>query len=75
MTPPPLERRYRKRLSICPATARIEDQQMRGWISIYEALAPGAGFAFCFTAANRVFAAGPEECGFCPVIKRPSLTT
>src|SRR5271156_3782127 len=31
--------------------------------------------AICFSFANRVFAAGPEECGFCPVISRPSVTT
>jgi hypothetical protein len=31
-----------------------------------------AGLARCFTAAIRVFAAGPEECGFCPVISWPS---
>ena len=43
-------------------------------ISIYEA-ARAAGFAFLFTAAISVFAAGPEECGFCPVISKPSLTT
>jgi hypothetical protein len=42
--------------------------------SIYEARAPAAGLAFCFRA-SRVFAAGPEECGFCPVISRPSVTT
>jgi hypothetical protein len=30
-----------------------------------------AGPAFCFTAAISVFAAGPEECGFCPVISNP----
>ncbi|SDT58570.1 hypothetical protein SAMN05444158_7267 [Bradyrhizobium canariense] len=43
--------------------------------SIYEARAVAAGLPFCFSAAIRVFAAGPEECGFCPVISRPLLTT
>jgi hypothetical protein len=42
-------------------------------ISIYEARA--AGFAFLLRAAKSVFAAAPEECGFCPVISKPSLTT
>ena len=32
-----------------------------------------AGLVFCFTAAISVFAAGPDECGFCPVISKPSL--
>ncbi len=43
--------------------------------SIYDARAAAAGVAFCFTAAISVFAAGPEEAGFCPVISKPSLTT
>lgn len=51
------------------------NQQSLDGYSIYEARAATAGFAFCFSAAIRVFAAGPEECGFCPVISRPSLTT
>jgi hypothetical protein len=42
-------------------------------IAIYEARA--AGFAFLLSATISVFAAGPEECGFCPVISKPSLTT
>ena len=42
-------------------------------IPIYEARV--TGFAFLLTAAISVFAAGPEECGFCPVISKPSLTT
>ena len=37
--------------------------------------AVATGLAFCFTAAISVFAAGPEEAGFCPVISKPSLTT
>ena len=32
----------------------------------------GAGLAFCLTAAISVFAAGPEEARFCPVISKPS---
>src|SRR3954447_15664862 len=44
-------------------------------IAIYEARAVTAGLVFCFTAAISVFAAGPDECGFCPVINKPSLTT
>ena len=43
--------------------------------SIYDARAAAAGAAFCFTAAISVFAAGPEEAGFCPVMSGPSLTT
>jgi hypothetical protein len=43
--------------------------------SIYEARTAAADLAFCVTAAIRVFAAEPEECGFCPVISWPSLTT
>ena len=43
--------------------------------SVYEALAAAAGLPFCVTAAISAFAAGPEECGFCPVISRPSRTT
>ena len=43
--------------------------------SIYEARVVAAGLAFRFTAAISVFAAGPEELGFCPVISSPSLTT
>jgi hypothetical protein len=43
--------------------------------SIYVAGALVAGLAICFNIASRVFAAGPEEFGFCPVINRPSLTT
>jgi hypothetical protein len=46
-----------------------------GWSSVYEARAAAAALLFCFSAAISVFAAGPEECGFCPVINRPSLTT
>jgi hypothetical protein len=42
---------------------------------IYDARAVAAGVAFCFTAAISVFAAGPEEAGFWPVISKPSLTT
>jgi hypothetical protein len=42
---------------------------------LYDARALAAGVAFCFTAAISVFAAGPEEAGFCPVISKPSLTT
>ena len=42
---------------------------------LYDARAAAAGVAFCFTAAINVFAAGPEEAGFCPVISKPSLTT
>jgi hypothetical protein len=40
---------------------------------IYEARA--AGLAFFFSAAINAFAAGPEECGFWPVVRRPSVTT
>ena len=58
-----------------PATASTENQQSLDGYSIYEARAVAAGLAFCFSAAISVFAAGPEECGFCPVISRPSLTT
>ena len=58
-----------------PATAAMENQQSLDGYSIYEARALATGLAFCFTAAISVFAAGPEECGFCPVISRPSLTT
>lgn len=43
--------------------------------SIYEARAPTAGLTICCSFASRVFAAAPDECGFCPVISRPSLTT
>jgi hypothetical protein len=42
---------------------------------LYDARVVAADVAFCFTAAIRVFAAGPEEAGFCPVISKPSLTT
>jgi hypothetical protein len=52
-----------------PLTSRSIDP------SIYEARALAAGLAFCFSAAIRVFAAGPEDAGFCPVISRPSVTT
>jgi hypothetical protein len=41
----------------------------------YDARAVAAGVAFCFTAAISFFAAGPDEAGFCPVIRKPSLTT
>jgi hypothetical protein len=53
----------------------IENQQSLDGYSIYEARVVAAGLAFCFTAAISVFAAGPEEAGFCPVISKPSLTT
>lgn len=43
--------------------------------SVYEARAAAAGLTVCFTAPIRVFAAGPDEVGFCPVISKPSLTT
>jgi hypothetical protein len=58
-----------------PATASIENQQSLDGYSIYEARAVAPGLVFCFSAAISVFAAGPEECGFCPVISMPSLTT
>ena len=58
-----------------PATASMEDQQSLDEYSIYEARTVAAGLVFGFTAAIRVFAAVPEECGFCPVISKPSLTT
>ena len=57
------------------ATSSIENQQPLDRHSIYEARAVAIGLAFCFTAAISVFAAGPEECGFCPVISSPLLTT
>lgn len=56
-------------------TASIENQPPPDGYSIYEARALAAGAAFCLTAAIKVFAAGPEEAGFCPVISKPSLTT
>jgi hypothetical protein len=72
----PLEtRRSKAPLQRQPATASIENQQSLDRYSIYEARAAAAGLAFCFIVAIRVFAAGPEECGFCPVISSPSLTT
>lgn len=37
-------------------------------------LASAGGWRFCFTAAINVFAVALEECGFCPVINRLSLT-
>ncbi len=43
--------------------------------SIYEVGGLTARLAVCFSIARRAFAAGPEEAGFCPVTKRPSLTT
>jgi hypothetical protein len=43
--------------------------------NVYDARAVAGGAAFWFTAAISVFAAGPEEAGFCPVISKPSLTT
>jgi hypothetical protein len=42
---------------------------------VYEARALLAGLVTCFSFASRVCAAAPEECGFCPVINNPSLTT
>jgi hypothetical protein len=57
------------------ATASMGNLQSLDGYSIFAARLAPAGLAVCFTAAIRVFAAGPEECGFCPVIKRPSLTT
>ena len=51
------------------------NQQSPDAYAIYDARAAAAGVAFCFTAAISVFAAGPEEAGFCPVISKPSLTT
>ena len=42
---------------------------------VYDALAVMLGFPFCFNAAISAMAAGPEECGFCPVVRRPSVTT
>jgi hypothetical protein len=56
----------------------VEDQQSLQSLdeySIYDACAAAAGLVFFFTAAISVFAAGPEEAGFCPVISKPSLTT
>jgi hypothetical protein len=64
--------------SASPTTTRHASEgnlPVLGRYSIYEARAAAAGLAFCFNAAIRVFAAGPEECGFCPVISRPLLTT
>jgi hypothetical protein len=57
------------------ATASVKNRRRSMDISIYDTRAAAAGVAFCFTAAISVFAAGPEEAGFCPVISKPSLTT
>ena len=61
--------------SMTAATASVQNQPSLDGYSIYDARAVGAGLAFCCTAAISVFAAGPEEAGFCPVISKPSLTT
>ena len=61
--------------SMTAATAFVENQQSLDGYSIYDARAVAAGVAFCFTTAIKVFAAGPEEAGFWPVISKPSLTT
>jgi hypothetical protein len=58
-----------------PAATFIRNLQALDRSPIYEARAVAAGLAFCFTAAIRVFAAGPDEWGFCPVISSPSVTT
>jgi hypothetical protein len=52
-----------KRLRQPVATGLVE---IRSYLLTYDALA--IGLTRCFTAASRVFAAGPDECGFCPVI-------
>jgi hypothetical protein len=61
--------------SMTTAAASVENWQSLDGYSIYDARALAAGVAFCFTAAINVFAVGPEEAGFCPVISKPSLTT
>src|ERR1700721_3337085 len=71
---PSARRRQKAPLQRRPTTALIKNPQLLGRYSIYEARAVAAGFAFCFTAAISVFAAGPDEWGFCPVISRPSVT-
>jgi hypothetical protein len=68
-------RRWFRSTSRRPPAAAIENLQSPDGYWIYWARAVPAGFVFCFNAAISVFAAGPEECGFCPVISRPSLTT
>jgi hypothetical protein len=61
--------------SMTAAAASVKTRQSFNGSSIYDVRAVAAGAAFCFTAAISVFAAGPEEAGFCPVISKPSLTT
>src|SRR6185312_14545468 len=53
--------------------ARLRGAPLQRWL-VYEARAV-IGFVFSFSFASRVCAAGPEECGFCPVINWPALTT
>ena len=43
--------------------------------TIRQVHAVAADVAFFFSAAMSVFAAGPDDCGFCPVMSWPSLTT
>jgi hypothetical protein len=52
------------------AAAPVENQHSLDEYSIYNTQAVAAGLAFWFTAAISVFAAGPEEAGFCPVISK-----
>jgi hypothetical protein len=72
---PPIASLPKAPLQRQPAGPSNEDLQSLDGYWIYEARAVPAGFVFCFNAVISVFAAGPEECGFCPVISRPSLTT
>ena len=61
--------------SMTAAAASVKIRQSFNGSSIYDARAVAAGAAFWFTAPISVFAAGPEEAGFWPVISKPSLTT
>jgi hypothetical protein len=66
--------RRRLRFGKGNSSASIAGRARDGY-SIYNARTVIPGVAFCFTATISVFAAGPEEAGFCPVISKPSLTT
>jgi hypothetical protein len=73
---PPPERHPPKAPLQRPPAAAINEELAAAWsISIYEARAVTGDLAACFTAAIKVSAARPEECGFCPVINKPSWTT
>src|ERR1700727_877999 len=62
-----------------PAAARLlarqKPRQSFDGDPTYDARATVDDPAFCFSAAISVFAAGPDELGFCPVISKPSVTT